>query len=326
MQIFPKRKPWHPRGMEETPRDAVRRFRRRALLRTAVYGGLAAGGGATWWWWRGSDRRVVTAGRTVDLRLAHSFPAPRNGRFAVDRPITNQPAVARYNNFFEFTSTKRVWAIVEDWELGDWKVEVSGLVGRPTTLDIDDLNRRFEYEERVYRHRCVETWAMVVPWTGFPLRKLLDYVNPLPQARYVRFTSFDHTQVACAQQDNSYPWPYTEGLTLAEATNELAFLVTGMYGEPLLKQNGAPVRLVVPWKYGYKSAKSLVRIELVSHKPTTFWNTMGPEEYGFTSNVDPSTPHPRWSQEFEYDIGTGERRRTLPYNGYGEWVAQLYSS
>jgi sulfoxide reductase catalytic subunit YedY len=166
---------------------------------------------------------------------------------------------------------------------------------------------------------------MAIPWTGFPLAELIRQAEPLPSARFVRFVTFDRPREAGQQSDRSMPWPYSEGLTLAEATNELAFIATGMYGHPLLKQHGAPVRLVAPWKYGFKSAKSLVRIELTDKQPATFWNTLAPHEYGFQANVNPGEPHPRWSQQFERMLGTGEVRRTQIYNGYGEWVAKLYS-
>jgi sulfoxide reductase catalytic subunit YedY len=205
-----------------------------------------------------------------------------------------------------------------------WTLEVGGLVGKPRTFDLEDLLRAFPLEERIYRHRCVEAWAMVVPWTGFPLAALLRQVEPLPSARFVRFVSFERPSEASHQKDRSQPWPYTEGLTLAEASNELAFLATGMYGHPLLKQHGSPVRLVVPWKYGFKSAKAIVRIELTAEQPATFWNTLMPHEYDFWANVNPTVPHPRWSQEKERLLGTGETRPTQRYNGYAEWVAHLY--
>jgi sulfoxide reductase catalytic subunit YedY len=205
-------------------------------------------------------------------------------------------------------------------------VEVAGLVVRPRTYDIDDLVRAFPLEERVYRHRCVEAWAMAVPWTGFPLAALIQSAEPLPAARFVRFVSFHRPSQAGGQSDRSQPWPYNEGLTLDEATNELAFIATGMYGHPLLKQHGAPVRLVVPWKYGFKSAKSIVRVELTARQPATFWNTMAPHEYDFAANVNPDVPHPRWSQRTERMLGTDEVRPTQLYNGYGEWVAKLYAT
>src|SRR5262249_53435977 len=191
--------------------------------------------------------------------------------------------------------------------------------------DVDDLLRQYPLEERVYRHRCVEAWAMVVPWTGFALAEVLRKAEPLPEARFVRFVTFDRPEQAGRPENRGHPWPYTEGLTLAAATNELAFLATGMYGHPLRKQHGAPVRLVLPWKYGFKSAKSLARIELTVEQPATFWNTLVPHEYDFAANVNPQVPHPRSSQASERMLGSGEPRPTQLYNGYAEWVAGLYS-
>jgi methionine sulfoxide reductase catalytic subunit len=219
-----------------------------------------------------------------------------------------------------------VWRHVEAFQPVPWTVEVAGLVEEPKIYDIDTLVRVFPLEERIYRHRCVEAWAMVVPWTGFPLAKLLKKAGVRAGAKYVRFESFNRSAQASHQADRSMPWPYTEGLTLAEAMNELTFLVTGMYGHPLLKQHGAPLRVVIPWKYGFKGTKSLARIVVTDTRPPTFWNTLAPREYGFESNVDPDVPHPRWSQQTERLLGSGEKRPTVLYNGYGEWVAKLYLS
>jgi sulfoxide reductase catalytic subunit YedY len=318
--------PWNLPEGEATPEKAL--LSRRRWLRSAGLGGLAltgAVGGTTYWWLYGGSRDEVLSPRqdAPDDRL---YPASRNPKFAdADRPLTDEGDAARYTNFYEFTSTKNVWRSVNPFQPRPWTVKVAGLVAKPRTYDFDDLLRSFSLEERVYRHRCVEAWAMVVPWTGFPLADLIRQAEPLPEAKFVRFVSFHRPAEAPMQADRRMPWPYTEGLTLAEATNELAFLATGMYGHPLLKQHGAPFRLVVPWKYGYKSAKSIVRIELTDRPPATFWNTMQPNEYDFAANVNPDVPHPRWSQRQERMLGTGETRPTLLYNGYGAWVAGLYS-
>jgi len=319
---------WDLPAREVTPESAVlsrRRWLKRIGLGAAGLGAAAAGAGL-WWWNAGGDDNVLNAGKVTTP--ADLFPAVRNARFfEVDRPLTNEAAAARYCNFYEFSSTKQVWRWVAPFQPVPWVLEVGGLVAKPRTFDIDDILKTFapSLEERVYRHRCVEAWAMAVPWTGVPLAALLRRVEPLPGARFVRFISFDRPDQASRQADAAYPWPYTEGLTLAEAGNELAFLAVGMYGHPLLKQHGAPVRLVVPWKYGFKSAKSIQRIELTAERPATFWNTLGPNEYDFTANVNPAVPHPRWSQATEHMLGTGEVRSTQPYNGYGEWVAGLYA-
>ncbi|MBI5427068.1 MAG: protein-methionine-sulfoxide reductase catalytic subunit MsrP [Nitrospinae bacterium] len=273
-----------------------------------------------------------TSGREADLPLELSavektvYPARRNDRYLLDRPLTREEIAARYNNFYEFTEIKEdVRVHAQKLVIRPWAVEVTGLVRRPKTFDLDDLRKTMPMEERLYRHRCVEAWAMAVPWTGFPLKALLDAVQPLSSATHVRFKSFYKPFAAQGQLAFWYPWPYTEGLTLAEATNELAFMAVGIYGHPLPKQHGAPVRLVVPWKYGFKSIKSAVRIELVDYRPATFWNTAQGLEYDFAANVNPTVPHPRWSQAREKTIDTGETRPTLLYNGYEEYVGRLYA-
>jgi len=208
-----------------------------------------------------------------------------------------------------------------------WPVEISGLVEKPLTLDALELADLFELEERVYRFRCVEAWSMVVPWTGFPLSKLLEKVGVKPEGKFVRFETFNRpSQAPGLASTPSYPWPYHEGLRLDEAMHPLTMVVTGVYGKPLPKQHGAPLRIIVPWKYGYKSPKSIVKIEFVNSQPRTFWETLAPDEYPFESNVDPMVPHPRWSQETERVIDTDDRIRTLPYNGYGSYVGKLYKA
>ncbi len=256
---------------------------------------------------------------------AKVYPAGRNTEFVLDRPITDESVAARYNNFYEFSSDKDdVWKKTENFIARPWEVEVTGLVEKPQVFDPDDLLRLMPMEERLYRHRCVEAWAMAVPWTGFSMKALIDLVRPLSKARYVRFVSF------LPQKKNIFyvfsgPWPYTEGLTMEEAVNPLTLLVTGIYGHPLPKQHGAPLRLIVPWKYGYKSIKSIVKIEFTEEQPKTFWNTVVPDEYDFLANVNPNIPHPRWSQATEKMIDTGKRNPTLLYNGYERYVAHLYA-
>ena len=191
--------------------------------------------------------------------------------------------------------------------------------------DIDSLLKRMPLEERLYRHRCVEAWSMTVPWVGIPLASILARAQPTPRARYVTFESFFDVSQAPRQANDSYPWPYREGVTIGEAMNPLTFVALGMYGRFLQPQNGAPVRIVVPWKYGFKGPKSVVKMTLTATRPESFWHTLQPTEYGFTANVDPTVPHPRWSQAHEIEIGSwGRRRPTLKFNGYGDWVAHLY--
>lgn len=253
------------------------------------------------------------------------YPAERNATFLLDRAMTAEHIAAQYNNFYEFSQAKDdVWKRVRRFQSHPWEIAVTGLVSTPQKLDVDALLRTMPIEERVYRHRCVEAWAMAVPWTGFPLKALIDRLEPLTTARHIRFISFHNPSVAMNQRGYG-PWPYTESLTIAEATNELTLLVTGIYGHPLPKQHGAPLRLVTPWKYGFKSIKSIVSIEFVDEQPATFWNTLAPHEYDLVANVNPEIPHPRWSQQTERMIGTDERRPTLYLNGYAQWAGALYS-
>jgi sulfoxide reductase catalytic subunit YedY len=273
-----------------------------------------------------AETRAMVA-PAVGGKFADRFPAKRNPAYELGgRPLTPETSAAAYNNFYEFTLDKGlVWERAQGFPVDPWKLEIGGLVAKPLTLDLDGLFKTFELEERLYRFRCVERWAMQVPWTGFPLKKLLEKVEPQPAARYVRFVSvLDPEHMENQRKARYYPWPYFEALRLDEASNELAFLVVGSYGHPLPAQHGAPIRLAIPWKYGYKSPKSLVKIELTDEQPATFWNDLQPTEYGFFSNVNPGKPHPRWSQAEESDIGTGDRRPTELYNGYGEQVASLY--
>jgi sulfoxide reductase catalytic subunit YedY len=199
------------------------------------------------------------------------------------------------------------------------------MVKQERQVDIDTLIRAMPLEERLYRHRCVEAWSMSVPWTGFPMKALLDYAEPLGGAKYVRMETFHDADMASGQKQFWYPWPYVEGLTMAEAANDLTFLVTGVYGKPLPKQFGAPLRLATPWKYGFKSIKSIVKIEFTDERPVSYWEKIQDSEYGFWANVNPDVPHPRWSQASERVLGTDERVPTLLYNGYGEQVAGLYA-
>lgn len=255
------------------------------------------------------------------------FPAPRNPTFTLDRPITPEAAATGFNNFYEFDMNDKqaVKDKVAKFVTSPWSVEVGGLVAKPQTLDLDQLQRRMPLEERLYRFRCVEAWAMAVPWTGFPFADLAKLVEPKPEAKFVRFVTVKRPdQMPGVKEYTWYPWPYYEGLRIDEAMNPLAMVVTGLYGKPLPKQNGAPVRIVTPWKYGYKSIKSIVKIEFVSKRPKTLWNDLYPAEYGFYSNVNPKKPHPRWSQATEKLIPTMQVVRTQPYNGYGEFVAAMY--
>jgi len=252
------------------------------------------------------------------------YPAAQNPDFQLDRPITEEHIAAQYNNFYEFSEAKDdIWKRVGGFKPRPWTLEVKGLVKQPQQIDVDDLLKTMPLEERLYRHRCVEAWAMAVPWTGFPLNVLVKKMEPLSTARFLRFTSFYAPNIAMGQRGYG-PWPYTESLMLSEAMNDLSLLVTGIYGHPLPKQHGAPIRLVTPWKYGFKSIKSIVSIEFMAEQPGTFWNTMIPSEYDVVANVNPHIPHPRWSQATERMLGTDQRFPTQLLNGYAPWVANLY--
>ncbi len=240
-------------------------------------------------------------------------------------PATTYEAITTYNNYYEFSEDKSGPALMsQKLVTSPWQIKIGGLVRNPMTVDIDDLRKKYTQEDRIYRHRCVEAWSMVIPWVGFPLARLLKDVEPTAEAKYVRFESLFDPKQFPGQNDPTFNWPYIEGLRVDEAMNDLVLLATGVYGKPLLPQNGAPVRLAVPWKYGFKSIKAIVKIDLVKEMPNSLWMAAGPSEYGFYSNVNPDVPHPRWSQSTERRIGEGERRPTLKFNGYQAKVEPLY--
>lgn len=240
--------------------------------------------------------------------------------------LTSFDAITNYNNYYEFSLDKEeVAKKAKDFVTQPWTIEVGGLVNKPKTYGVEDLISKFTQEERIYRLRCVEAWSMVIPWMGFPLSNLLNEVEPTSDAKYVRFeTIYDPDQMP-GQNSSWFKWPYVEGLRLDEAMHDLTILSTGLYGKQLLPQNGAPIRLVVPWKYGFKSIKSIVKIDLVSEMPVSLWMNSAPNEYGFYANVNPNVNHPRWSQRSERRIGEAGRRETLLFNGYDQEVAHLYS-
>jgi len=292
---------------------------RRTILKAAGFGALSAGAGLSPGFGPGLAQAAETD-PTADL-----YPAKRNEAFALDRPLTPEDVTSKYNNFYEFGSHKQIWKRAQKLPTRPWSVLFKGLVENEREVDIDTLIRAMPLEERLYRHRCVEAWSMTIPWSGFPLKALMDYAKPLGSAKYVKLQTFHDAKVAPGQKQAWYPWPYVEGLTIEEAANDLAFMVTGAYGKPLAKQFGAPLRLATPWKYGFKSVKSIVAIEFTEARPETFWETVNPGEYGFWANVNPEVPHPRWSQATEKPLDGSERVPTLLYNGYGEQVAGLYT-
>lgn len=252
------------------------------------------------------------------------YPVPRNEAYTIERDVTPEDVNSTYNNFYEFGSHKRIYKDAQALKIRPWDVKIDGLVEEEKTVGIDDLLKQMPLEERLYRHRCVEAWSMTVPWSGFPLKALVDFARPLGSAKYVRLETFQDPDMASGQRQSWYPWPYVEGVTMAEATNDLAFMVTGAYGKSLAKQFGAPLRLALPWKYGFKSIKSIVRISFTEERPKSFWEAVQAREYGFWANVNPAVPHPRWAQSTERVLGTDNRIPTVIYNGYGEQVADLY--
>jgi methionine sulfoxide reductase catalytic subunit len=311
------RRGWEIPEREATP-EAVFQARRRLVTAMGLGTMLAAGFGPL------GARGADAAADGGDDPSAALYPVKRNPRYTLDRPLTDPKYATRYNNFYEFGSQKGIWTEAQAMRIRPWTIRIDGLVEKPMTIGIDDLLKKMPLEERLYRHRCVEAWSFAVPWSGFAMAELLKFANPLGSAKYVRMETFLDKAIAPGQREIWYPWPYVEGLTMSEAGNELAFLVTGMYGKPVPKQDGAPLRLAVPWKYGFKSVKSIVRISFTETRPKTFWDTVQGDEYGFWANVNPAVPHPRWSQATERLIGTDERRPTLIWNGYGEFVAHLY--
>lgn len=302
-----RRKGWEISENLVTPEALV--LNRRALL---------AGGAA-----------LLAAPRAMAAEGADAlFPYATNAAFAAGegRRLTPESVSGGYNNFYEFGTSKYIQKAAQALPTRPWMLTIDGLVEQKREIGVDDLIRAMApREERIYRFRCVEAWSMVVPWSGFPLKALLDFAKPLASAKYIRFETFMMPSVAPEQTSPLYPWPYVEGLTMAEAANDLAFMATGVYGKPLPKQFGAPLRLAVPWKYGFKSIKSIRRISFVDKQPMGLWEALQPKEYGFFANVNPKVSHPRWSQADEKVLGGSERIPTLPFNGYSEAVSGLYA-
>jgi sulfoxide reductase catalytic subunit YedY len=262
----------------------------------------------------GTVEKPKLAGLTQVPPINSSYPPDLAKAFRTDETQTSFQSITHYNNFYEFSTDKE-----------GWKITVDGLVAKPGVFDMDDIRKIAVPEERIYRMRCVETWSMVIPWAGYSLSKLLERVQPLSSAKYVAFTTLLDPKMMPGQRSDVLEWPYVEGLRMDEAMHPLTLLATGLYGRELPAQDGAPVRLVIPWKYGFKGIKSIVKISLLAEQPPTSWSRYAPDEYGFYANVNPNHPHPRWSQATEQRIGEDGRRPTLMFNGYGDQVASLYS-
>ena len=295
------------------------------LNRRSVIAGLSAAGLAGLA--GGPAFSSTSPAATVADPSAGLYPVPRNGTYQVpERPLTDESDATTYNNFYEFGSHKSISEAAQKLKTRPWTVTINGMVEREKEVDFDTLIRQMPLEERIYRFRCVEAWAMTIPWSGFALKALVDFAKPLSGATYIEMETLADGDTMPGLRQFWYPWPYREGLTIVEATHDLAFIATGLYGKPIAKQNGAPLRLVVPWKYGFKNVKSIVRLTFTDQRPKTFWETINAQEYGFWANVNPKVGHPRWSQASERLLTSGKRVPTRLYNGYAEEVAGLYTN
>ncbi|MEP6767899.1 MAG: protein-methionine-sulfoxide reductase catalytic subunit MsrP [Acidobacteriota bacterium] len=316
--LIRKKAPWELSERDTTPEPTFQN--RRQLIRSLGAGAgllVARGAGAL-----GKPARPAPGAAVSRIPTADLYPARRNEAHVIEEKLTPETVAARHNVFDEFALERdRVWKASAAFSARPWRIHVGGAVEKPLTFDADELIRKLGVEERLYRFRCVETWAMAVPWTGFPLRRLIELVRPLAAARYVRMVSAARPLEMPNWFGSRRVFPYYEALSLEEATHDLAFVATGIYGHPLPNQHGAPLRLVVPWKYGLKGIKSIVAFQLTRERPGTFWNELSPNHYSFSSNVDPSEE----GQAQETVLDTGEVRPTRPYNGYGEAVAHLYA-
>ncbi len=317
--LFRRRFPWEMPGRETTSESAYWN-RRQLIAKLGIGAGLlaAAGAGAI----PPAARQARKKNEAGRIPSADLYPAGRNAVFTLEEPLTPEAVTSRHNVFDEFALERdRVWKETSCFSTRPWRLHIGGAVEKPMTFDVDELIRKIGVEERLYRFRCVETWAMAVPWTGFPLRRLIELARPLSAARFIRMVSVARPQQMPNWYGSRRVFPYYEGLSLEEATNDLAFLATGIYGHPLPAQHGAPLRLVVPWKYGLKGIKSIVAFQLTRERPGTFWNELSPNHYSFNSNVDPSGE----GQQQETVLDTGAVRPTKLYNGYAESVAHLYA-
>ena len=306
-----RRRGWEIPESQVTPEAAV--LNRRGLIAGSL--ALSIGGLAF-------PARAQTAPPAAALGGA----GPLNPKYLPGREMSAEKDATTYNNYYEFSEGKNLWREAQALKTRPWTVKIEGMVKQPRTIDIDDLIGQVSLEERIYRHRCVERWAMTVPWTGFPVTDLLRIAEPLGSAKYLVFTTAQDKKAMPGLRSSWYPWPYVEGITMEEAANEMAFLSTGLFGKPLPPQNGAPLRLTLPWKYGFKSVKSIVSINFTDKRPKSFWEEILPAEYGFWANINPAVPHRRWSQAEETLLGSGKTVPTQMYNGYGPFVAGLYDN
>lgn len=317
MVAIHRRPAWAISEALTTPEDAF--LNRRAILKVWGLGAMAATS------WAARPKSAHAASQQKPAGNPALYPAKRNAVYKLDRSLTPEEINSKYNNFYEFGGDKDIWTEVQTLITNPWDIEIDGMVEKPFTIAFADLEAKIPLEERLYRHRCVEAWSMTVPWTGFSLAKLVELAKPASSAKYIRFETFNDPSMASGQNGFLYTWPYVEGVTMSEAANDLAFVVTGAYGKPLLNQFGAPIRLALPWKYGFKSVKSIRKITFTNERPVSFWEGLASNEYGFWANVNPEVAHPRWSQAQERVLHTGQTVPTLLFNGYAEQVASLYT-
>ena len=317
--IYLKRAGWHL--PESAATDEQVYLNRRQWLKKMGIGGIASGAIASGMLYSQVAHADASLNPWKDL-----YPVKNNPKYKAERELTAERYATTYNNFYEFGSHKSIANSAQKLRISPWQVRIEGLVEKPMTVDFDKLVRQMPLEERILRHRCVEAWAMTVPWSGFEMKHLVKFAKPLSSARYISFETLADGETMPGISQPWHPWPYLEGVTVEEAMNELCFIATGLYGKPIPKQNGAPLRLVLPWKYGFKSIKSIVRIQFTKDRPVSFWEESAPKEYGFWANVNPEVPHRRWSQASERLLGSNGRVPTRLYNGYGKYVAGLYAN
>jgi sulfoxide reductase catalytic subunit YedY len=312
--LIKRRRGWEIAERLATPEAVV--LGRRGLVAGALAAGLATPAAAQWNLFGGGKTKAVTL---------KPLEAKRNPRYVGGRDLTPEKDATTYNNYYEFSEDKDLWQAAQALPTSPWTISIGGMVKTPRSIGFDDLMKQVNLEERIYRHRCVEAWAMTVPWIGFPLADLVKLAEPLGSATYITFTTLADPKTMPGLHESWYPWPYLEGVTMQEAMNELAFLTVGMFGKQVPPQDGAPIRVTLPWKYGFKSAKSIVKVEFTDKRPVSFWEQLAASEYGFWANVNPEVPHPRWSQAHERLLGSDQMVPTQIWNGYGEFVAAMYA-
>jgi sulfoxide reductase catalytic subunit YedY len=314
--LIKRRRGWELPERLATP-EAVA-LGRRGILAGALAAGVAEPAAAQW-------RLFGGGGVKVPPKELKPLAAKHNDRYVGGRAVTPEQDATHYNNFYEFSEGKELADAAQALPTSPWSIAVEGMVNEPRTIAFEDLMKQVNLEERVYRHRCVEAWSMVVPWIGFPMVDLVKIADPLASAQYLKFTTLADEKTMPGLRETWYPWPYVEGVTLQEAMNEVAFITVGMYGKQVPPQDGAPIRVTLPWKYGFKSVKSIVKVEFTDKRPVSFWEQLQSSEYGFWANVNPAVSHPRWSQARERVLGTDEMVPTQIWNGYGEFVAAMYA-